>query len=170
MARYSDNQISESAQLVVDGENVFHSRLRIGQIDAGRLRGWVRTTFGPGVAQWHQCHTEGRTRFFDCLRRLGYQIYSPAPRHCGDRADYNLDVAIAVEAMKNLARYRTLVLVTGDGDFAPLLAAAREVGVRRVVIAERSTVSPLLIEQLDDIDTDLVDLAEFASATIGAAA
>lgn len=73
------------------------------------------------------------------IRQLGYHIKMKQAqfRGEGDRVvcKANADVDIAVDVMESAARLDRVVLVTGDGDFHPLLQAARRLGSRVEVIA-----------------------------------
>ena len=73
------------------------------------------------------------------IRQLGYHMKMKQAqfREEGDRVvcKANADVDIAVDVMESAARLDRVVLVTGDGDFHPLLQAARRLGSRVEVIA-----------------------------------
>lgn len=65
----------------------------------------------------------------------------------------NMDVEIAVEAMKMADKVTDIMLFTGDGDFVPLVLALQDKGVRVTVVSTRkcspSVVNELLVHTCD---------------------
>ena len=60
--------------------------------------------------------------FCDVLRRAGWELRIKKPKRFSDgktKADW--DMAIAMEALEHQRKAKDLVLVSGDGDFAPLI-------------------------------------------------
>ena len=97
--------------------------------------------------------------FFEALERAGYEIRSKDIQIFGDgRKKGDWDVGIAVDAIKTADRLDTIVLVTGDGDFAPLVTYLRENrGCRIEGMSFGRSTSAKLLEVLDkhiDMDTD----------------
>lgn len=97
---------------------------------------------------------EGRFMGYQsAIRQLGYHIIMKEPQ-CSDNAlgirKSNADIDIAVDIMESAARLDRIVLVTGDGDFAPLVLAARRLGARVEIIAVDNC-SHLLREAADAV-------------------
>lgn len=93
--------------------------------------------------------------FFDALKTQGFevkmkglQVYEDGSR----KGDW--DVGIAMDAVKLSSRLDVVVLVSGDGDYLPLVHYLQHVGVLVEVLAFRSSSSGKLIEEADDF-TDL---------------
>ncbi len=96
--------------------------------------------------------SEEEENFFEALSNQGFevvikdlQVFSGGAR----KADW--DVGIAIDAIKLSEHVDVIVLVSGDGDYIPLveyLQAAK--GCRVEVIAFRQTTSSKLIESVDD--------------------
>lgn len=65
----------------------------------------------------------------------------------------NMDIEIAVEAMKLASKVTDIMLFTGDGDFIPLVLALQDKGVRVTVVSTRkcspSVVNELLVHTCD---------------------
>lgn len=97
--------------------------------------------------------------FFDALEKVGLEIRSkdiqifPGGEKKGD-----WDVGVAVDAIKIADRCDVVVLVTGDGDFQPLVTYLKEnKGCRVEGIAFGRSTSSKLIESLDqfyDLDAN----------------
>lgn len=94
--------------------------------------------------------------FFEALEKAGLEIRSKDIQVFADgnkKGDW--DVGIAIDAVKIADRLDTIVLVTGDGDFQPLVTFLREnKGCRVEGIAFGRSTSGKLIETLDHF-TDL---------------
>lgn len=77
--------------------------------------------------------------FHTAIRSLGYHLFVKEAKHYDDGEKVvtkaNVDVDIAVNVMENAAKLDRIILMSGDGDFAPLIAAARRLGARVEVIA-----------------------------------
>lgn len=98
--------------------------------------------------------------FFDALERAGYylkikelQIF-PGGLKKGD-----WDVGIAIDAISMANKIEIAVLVTGDGDFVPLIEYLRHQGVTVEVVAFKRSASARLIAAADRF----YDLEESAS-------
>lgn len=98
--------------------------------------------------------------FFEALERSGYylkmkdlQIF-PGGMKKGD-----WDVGIAIDAISMIPKTEAMVLVTGDGDFVPLLEYLKHQGVTVEVIAFRRSTSSKLIQAADKF-YDLEEEAE----------
>jgi len=89
--------------------------------------------------------------FFEALRQQGFELRSkdlqifPGGVKKGD-----WDVGIAVDAIKMSQHMDVIVLVTGDGDFLPLVQFLRYHGLLVELIAFKKTTSSKLLEEVDD--------------------
>ena len=83
--------------------------------------------------------------FVAALRRGGYRVKAKAPRFFADgtvKADW--DMAIAMDIIESQARFDTIILASGDGDFAPLLRRLKKWGKRVEVVSYPSSTHPEL--------------------------
>jgi uncharacterized LabA/DUF88 family protein len=90
--------------------------------------------------------------FFTVLKRLGYDLVTKPLKKIksldavgGHVRKANFDVEIAVDALLLLAEYTTLVLFSGDSDFAYLVRVLRSRGKHVVVISTKNHISRELI-------------------------
>ncbi|MFA5926075.1 MAG: NYN domain-containing protein [Parcubacteria group bacterium] len=90
--------------------------------------------------------------FFDALQKSGYEVRTkdlqifPGGAKKGD-----WDVGITVDAIKLADHLDVIVLVTGDGDYIPLVQYLQNTkGCRVEVIAFQESTSGKLIEAVDD--------------------
>lgn len=78
----------------------------------------------------------GFESFCDALRRFGWDLRVKKPKRFADgstKADW--DIEIALEAVDHRDEVETVVVASGDGDFAPLLRYLKKRGVRAEVAA-----------------------------------
>lgn len=59
----------------------------------------------------------------------------------------NLDVELTIDAVKNLNNFDSLVLLSGDSDFAALLDTAKEAGKRVIVMSTKGHVAKELLDR-----------------------
>jgi uncharacterized LabA/DUF88 family protein len=71
-----------------------------------------------------------------CLKRIGYEVRTTEIVHYADGSTKaNLDVAIAVDMVERAEEFDTIILASGDGDFASAVATLKRKGVRVEVAA-----------------------------------
>lgn len=91
-------------------------------------------------------------KFFDALEKHGFEVKTkdlqifPGGQKKGD-----WDVGIAVDAIKMSKSLDTIILVSGDGDYIPVVEYIQNTtGCRVEVIAFQESASAKLIEKADD--------------------
>lgn len=72
-----------------------------------------------------------------------------------------VDVHVATTAMRNFNNVDTLVLVSGDSDFLPLVEVFRESNKRVIVWAWRRSVAPSYVKSLEELGAQLYYLDSF---------
>ncbi|PIR94626.1 hypothetical protein COT97_00545 [Candidatus Falkowbacteria bacterium CG10_big_fil_rev_8_21_14_0_10_39_11] len=91
-------------------------------------------------------------KFFDALGKSGYEVKTKDLQIFPDgtkKADW--DVGIAVDAIKMAKSLDVIVLVSGDGDYIPLIEYLQNTtGCRVEVVAFKESTSAKLIEAADD--------------------
>jgi uncharacterized LabA/DUF88 family protein len=73
----------------------------------------------------------------------------------------NMSVELTVEAMQLAEHLDEIVLLSGDGDFRPLVEALQRRGVRVTVISTMSSTPPMVADELRrqaDVFMDLIEL------------
>lgn len=93
--------------------------------------------------------------FFDALYNLGIETKErPLQIFYGGEKKADWDVGITVDAIRLSPSLDAIILVSGDGDYIPLVEFLRNQGKQVEVIAFGNTTSSRLIEAADDF-TDL---------------
>ena len=97
--------------------------------------------------------TDNQNNFFTFLKKNGFvlvtkplKIIKQEDIKKGDLRKANFDVEIAVDVMKMIDEFDTLVLFSGDSDFDYLIKILRGKGKRVVVISTKYHISKELIE------------------------
>ncbi len=90
-------------------------------------------------------------KFFKALQEQGFKTKSKKLQiFAGGHKKADWDVGISIDAIKMSKQLDVVVLVTGDGDFIPLVEYLQYHGVLVEVIAFEKTTSSKLIEKVDD--------------------
>ncbi len=97
--------------------------------------------------------------FFEALTHIGFQVKAKDLQvFAGGAKKGDWDIGIAMDMIELAPKLDTVVLVSGDGDFVPLvLHLQRALGARVEVIAFGKSASAKLIEAADsfiDLDAD----------------
>jgi uncharacterized LabA/DUF88 family protein len=109
----------DAQNLYHSGKNLYHSKVNFGQImkDALDGRRLVRA-----MAYVISTESGEESAFFEALTKMGIetktkdlQIFSSGAK----KADW--DVGLAIDAVKLAPKLDAVILVTGDGDFVPLV-------------------------------------------------
>jgi uncharacterized LabA/DUF88 family protein len=140
--------------VLIDGSNLFYAALELGiEIDYVRLLRYltanaclVHTFFYTG----HDPANEKQQGFLFWMSRNGFRIVTkPVVQLPDGSRKANLDVEIAVDMMRLADACDTVVLVSGDGDFAYAVNAISYRGVRVEVVGLRSMTNDSLINVAD---------------------
>ncbi len=96
--------------------------------------------------------TEGmEEKFFEALEKAGYEVKTKALQiFAGGAKKGDWDVGIAVDAIKLSHHVDVIVIVSGDGDYAPLVEYIQNsAGCRVEGVSFEESTSGLLLDKLD---------------------
>ncbi|MDR0498239.1 MAG: NYN domain-containing protein [Holophagales bacterium] len=145
----------------IDGNNVFHSARQLGfEVDYSKLlemltgkdRELLRAFFYTGVDE----SADRQRGFLHWMRRNGFRVVQKSVRvdRDGTRRAH-LEVEIATDMMAFADKVDTIVLVSGDEDFAYPLSVLAQRGVRIEVAGFRSAMANKIMDCADRyIDLD----------------
>jgi uncharacterized LabA/DUF88 family protein len=90
--------------------------------------------------------------FFEALKKIGYEVKAKDLQiFYGGAKKGDWDIGIAMDTIELAPKLDTIVLVSGDGDFVPLVRHLKHaIGCRVEVIAFGRSASAKLIEEADD--------------------
>jgi len=98
-----------------------------------------------------KAQTTDENNFFEALKMQGFEVKSKELQiFPGGVKKGDWDVGLAVDAIKLSRQLDVVVLVTGDGDYLPLVEYLQYHGLLVEVIAFQRTTSSKLMEQADD--------------------
>lgn len=144
----------DTQNLYHSAKNLYHANVNFGQVlkDAVADRALIR-------AIAYLITTEGGEEkgFFEALEKVGIETKSKPLQIFGSgakKADW--DVGLAIDAVKLAPKLDTVIIVSGDGDFAPLVEYLKtNEGCQVEVVAFGKSTSSKLLEVADDfIDLD----------------
>lgn len=94
--------------------------------------------------------------FFEALEKMGIETKTKNLQiFAGGSKKANWDIDLAIDAIRLAPKLDATILVTGDGDFVPLIEYLQNVGCQVEVISFGKATSAKLIEASDDfIDLD----------------
>ncbi len=148
----------DAQNLYHSGKNIYHSKVNFGAIVKDALDN--RTKLVRAIAYVIATETGEETGFFEALTKMGIetkvkdlQIFSSGAK----KADW--DVGMAVDAIKLSPKLDTVILITGDGDFVPLVEYLKMNGCQVEVASFGKSTSAKLIEAADHF----IDLDESSS-------
>ena len=164
--------ISPNIALFIDGANLYATTKTLGfDVDYKRLlkefqgRGNLLRAFYYTAIIEDQEYSSIRP-LVDWLDYNGYTVVTKATKEFIDangrrKVKGSMDVELAVDAMELAEHIDQMVLISGDGDFRPLVEAIQRRGVRVTVISTISSQPPMVADELRrqaDVFIDLVEL------------
>ena len=145
----------------IDTQNLYHSarnlykaRVNFGAVlkDSVEGRKLVRA-----VAYVITTEAGDEKNFFEALTKLGIETKTKDLQiFAGGSKKADWDVGLAVDAIKMAPRLDSVLIVSGDGDFIPLVEYLQTMGVQVEVVSFGQSTSGKLREAVDDF----VDLSE----------
>lgn len=146
--------------ILIDTQNLYHSAKNLykAKVNFGAV---VKTALGNRKlirAVSYVVNTESgeETAFFEALEKVGIEIKTKDLQiFYGGAKKADWDVGMAVDAIKLAHKVDAIVLVTGDGDFIPLVEYVKSQGCQVEAITFGRSASLRLKETVDDfIDMD----------------
>jgi uncharacterized LabA/DUF88 family protein len=130
-------------------KNLYSKRVNFQEVlkDAVAGRKLIRA-----IAYVIKTETEEETPFFEALLQQGFEVkMKDLQIFAGGAKKADWDVGISVDAIKLADKLDVIILVTGDGDYLPLVSYLQNTkGCLVEVMAFKQTASSKLIEESDD--------------------
>ncbi|MCX6723316.1 MAG: NYN domain-containing protein, partial [Candidatus Staskawiczbacteria bacterium] len=134
-------------------KNLYHSRVNFQEVLKSAVAGrkFIRA-FGYVI----RTKTGEETPFFDALSKIGIETrVKDLQEFYGGAKKADWDVGIVIDAIRTAPALDVVVLVSGDGDFIPLVEYLKNQGKRVEVMAFGRTTSSKIKEVADEfIDLD----------------
>ena len=129
-------------------KNLFHKKVNFGNIVKEALadRQLIRA-----IAYVVSTETQEEIPFFDALYNLGIETREKDLQIYGSSKKADWDVGLAVDAIRLAPSLDAIVIVSGDGDYLPLVEYLQNgTGKQVEVVGFGETTSSRLIDQADD--------------------
>ena len=162
---------SERVALFIDGANLYATSKSLGfDIDYKRLLTFfrqksqlVRALYYTALAE-EQEYSSIRP-LIDWLDYNGYTMVTKPTKEFTDalgrrKVKGNMDIELAVDAMRLAENLDHIVLFSGDGDFKSLVAALQQKGKRVSVISTLQTQPPMVSDDLRRQADQFIDIAD----------
>lgn len=166
---------TERIALFVDGANLYATAKTLGfDIDYKRLLGFfkgqgvlVRALYYTALAE-EQEYSSIRP-LIDWLDYNGYTMVTKPTKEFTDamgrrKVKGNMDIELAVDAMRLTPSLDHIVLFTGDGDFRALVAAIQEQGKRVSVVSTLQSQPPMVADELRRQADQFIEIASLENA------
>lgn len=134
-------------------KNIYGAKVNFDQVVKDGLSGRSLTR---AVAYVTTTESGDEKNFFDALEKMGIETKTKNLQiFAGGSKKANWDIDLAIDAIKLASKLDAIILVTGDGDFVPLVEYLQNVGCQVEVMSFGKATSAKLIEACDDfIDLD----------------
>jgi uncharacterized LabA/DUF88 family protein len=151
MTKHQDQRVAvfvDVQNMYYSGKNLFRKKLNFGMVlkKAVSNRRLVRA-----FAYVIKADMPDEQNFRDALHNIGYEVkIKELQVFYGGHKKGDWDVGIAMDTIRMAQKVDTIVLVSGDGDFADLVMYLKGLGCRVEVIGFEKTTSARLLEVADD--------------------
>lgn len=162
------NRTSQRVAVLIDTQNMYHSakhihgaRLAFGKVVEAVAKG---RPIVRAIAYVAKSKTGEEQAFFDAMTEMGIELKVKDIQEFSSgakKADW--DVGIAVDAVKLAGKVDVIVLMTGDGDFVPLVEYLHGHGV----IVEVAAFAESTNAQLKSLVDRFFDISEHRDLLIG---
>ena len=133
----------------IDGNNLKKRIVDMGwDIDYARLRTYLREKYKANVAYYFIGYIEKYKSLYEFLKSCGYDMVYKKTVEQGDTYKGNCDVILTLRALVEEDDYDKAILVTNDGDFAPLVEYLCELCKMECVVACSRLMFSYLLREL----------------------
>ena len=153
------NQFAKGkVSVFIDASNIYFSQKRLKwQIDFRKFLDYLKQQVELQEIYYYTARDLSfieQTKFLNFLEMIGYKIRSKKVKFIKDQKEEkggfykgNLDVELTIDVLETKDKYDTLILVSGDSDFEPLLQLMKMKYKKRcLVMATKYSVSIELIK------------------------
>ena len=140
----------------IDAANIFYSQKTLKwQISYERLKSYFEKECSVGkifVYTATDVNRPSQEKFLSMLRRSGYILRTkPVKRIRLEPGVYqwkgNLDIELTMDIVDHLADFETMILLSGDGDFAPIVDRVKSKKKHVIVMSTKDHVARELLER-----------------------
>lgn len=162
MLKHKDQRVGvfvDVQNMYYSARNLFGARVNFGEIlnKATAGRKLIRAT-----AYVVRSESGEEAKFFEALDKQGFELkMKDLQVFAGGAKKGDWDVGMTIDAISMASKLDVVVLVTGDGDFVPLIKYLHFLGQRVEVMAFGDTTSQRLIDEADDFSDLAAEKTKF---------
>lgn len=154
---YSHLKIKGKIAVFIDAANLELSAKDRGfKVDYKKLNKWLNELGRIKYIGFFTVRFDNKRhdKFLTVLKKTGYKLITKPlklirDKNKGHLRKANFDVEIAVEVMKRIKDFDTLVLFSGDSDFDYLLKEVKAQGKQTIVVSMKYHIAKELVERAD---------------------
>ncbi|HLD86405.1 MAG TPA: NYN domain-containing protein [Patescibacteria group bacterium] len=165
MIKHKDQRVGvfvDVANMYYSSRNLFGSRTNFGKVLEVAVAG---RKLIRAIAYVIRAEAPEEAKFFDALDKQGFEVKRKDLQvFVGGAKKGDWDVGIAIDTISMAPKLDVVVLVTGDGDFVPLIEFLQFLGQRVEVMAFGETAAAKLREAADDFFDLSTSRAQFLLA------
>ncbi len=144
------------AYMFIDAANILYSQQTLGwKVDYKKLKQYFEEECDLKGAYFYTGQVGANDKqkgFLEKSQSFGYRVTAKEVKRIrvGRNAfewKGNLDVELTIDVIKNLGNFDTLILLSGDSDFAPLLDTVKQAGKNAIVMSTKGHISKELLER-----------------------
>jgi uncharacterized LabA/DUF88 family protein len=153
MNKHKDQRVAvfvDIQNMYYSGKNLFNKKVNFGMLlkKAVDNRHLVRA-----MAYVIKADIPDEQNFYDALENIGFEVRSKELQvFYGGHKKGDWDVGIAMDTIRMASKVDTIVLVSGDGDFADLVIYLQGLGCRVEVVGFEKTTSSRLLDVADSFE------------------
>lgn len=145
--------------MFIDAANILYSQQTLGwDIDYKKLIQYFKKNTKLVTANFYSGRNstnDKQTSFFKKMESFGYKVTTKEVKWIRDRntkilrGKGNLDIELALDVVQSMKTYDTLVLLSGDSDFEPVVNLAKSNKKKVLVLSTRGHISKELARSAD---------------------
>ena len=130
----------------IDAQNLHQSSKHWGwKLDYVKFREYLRSEFNVTIAYLFMGYIQENQEIYSNLQKQGYILVFRETSEVEEHIKGNCDVELVMQAMLDFNEYQQAVVVTGDGDFTPLIRHLNNNGkLKNLLIPNRESYSKWL--------------------------
>ena len=149
---------NKKASVFIDASNVYYSQNKLKwRIDFKKFLDYLKQETDLQEIYYYTARDlsfEKQTKFISFLEKIGYKVRSKNIKFIKNKSENksgfykgNLDVELTIDILETKNKYNTIILVSGDSDFEPLLRLMKKKYKKRcLVMATKHSISIELIK------------------------
>ena len=142
MNKKTDKAQKKATYAFIDASNIIYGARAEGWfIDQKKLFRYLKKKFSTSKAFFYygkDSKNEKQEKFLKKLKTFGYALRVKAIKRFGERTKANCDVDMAFYLMREIKNYDRILVLSGDGDFLPVLKYLRKIGKEIIILSRGS--------------------------------